>query len=150
MALTKVQTEMAGTGAVLQVVNATFSSNTSTTSTSFVTSGFSVSITPKFATSKILAMVSGGGGYSVATGASLHSTIYRDSTNLGNATYGLTRYYGASSSVLAPHSMTVLDSPATTSAITYTCYFKSLTGASVDFMYSDRGVMSFTLMEIAG
>ena len=42
------------TGSVLQVVNATYSTETATTSTSFIDTGLSGSITPLYSTSKIL------------------------------------------------------------------------------------------------
>jgi hypothetical protein len=135
-------------GSVLQVVNATYSTAASTTSTSFVTTGFSVSITPKFVTSKVLVIVNGGGGLAASSNVSMYCTIYRASTNLGDATYGLSRLYAGSSSVMSPHSMSVLDSPATTSSTTYTCYYKAV-GGTVDFMAADRGVISFIAMEIA-
>ena len=137
------------TGSVLQVVNATTIAAISTSSTSFVTTGFSVSITPSSSTSKVLLFVNGGGGFSGDINRSIFSTIYRGATNLGDATYGLERMYGNSSSVIAPHSMSVLDSPATTSSTTYTCYFKSSAAANVDFSAADRGIISFTAMEIA-
>lgn len=138
----------ASAGTVLQVVNATTIAAISTSSTSFVTTGFSVSITPSSSTSKVLLFVNGGGGFSADISRSIYSTIYRGATNLGDATYGLERIFGASSSVIAPHSMSVLDSPATTSSTTYTCYFRS-TGLNVDFSAADRGIISFTAMEIA-
>jgi hypothetical protein len=139
-------------GSVLQVVNASTMANIQTSSTSFVTTGFSATITPKFSTSKILAMVSGGGAYASAnSGATLYATIYRNSTNLGDSTYGLCRFTNnAGGAYVAPNSMSVLDSPATTSSTTYTCYFKNAGAAgTVDFSYSDRGNVSLTLMEIA-
>ena len=40
-------------GGVIQVVNSAINTSTSTSSTSYVTSGLSASITPKFSTSKI-------------------------------------------------------------------------------------------------
>ncbi len=49
---TLLSTKSAGT--VLQVVNATYSTQLSTTSTSYVDTGLSASITPTSATSKIL------------------------------------------------------------------------------------------------
>ena len=136
-------------GAVLQVVNATTIAAISTSSTSFVTTGFSVSITPSSATSKVFVVVNGGGGYNGDIGRSMWSTIYRGATNLGDATYGFTRHYAGSSAAISPHCMSVLDSPATTSSTTYTCYFKSSAAANVDFSASDRGIISFTAMEIA-
>jgi hypothetical protein len=139
-------------GKVLQVIQTSTNSSISSSSTSFVTTGFSLSITPKFSTSKVLAIVSGGGGYCTATaGATMYSTIYRNSTNLGDASYGLERITTPGGNfMLVPHSMNILDSPATTSSTTYTCYFRnSGTSASVQFSDGDRGLITLTLMEIA-
>jgi hypothetical protein len=141
------------TGSVLQVLQNTTSTPTSTASTVFVTTGFSLSITPKFTTSKILITVNGGSIYASITGASaMYSTIYRGATNLGNATYGLERFSTPGGEYsLAPHSMSILDSPATTASTTYTCYFKNGgSAATVDFSSTDRGVVAMTIMEIAG
>ena len=79
----------------------------------------------------------------------IYSTIYRGGTNLGDATYGLERIYAAGTATLAPHSMSILDSPSTTSSTTYTAYFRSASG-TVDFSNTDRGTVTFTLMEISG
>ena len=139
-------------GAVLQVVNATTLAGITTSSTSFVTTGFSASITPTSATSKIYAVVNGGGAYcSTSAGIVMYSTIYRNSTNIGDATFGLERHTTVGGSfAIAPHSMSVLDSPATTSSTTYTCYFRNAgTAGTVEFSGADRGVVSLTLMEIA-
>ena len=51
-------TTQASAGQVLQVVQNIYASYSSTSSTSYVDSGLSASITPKFSTSKILVMVS--------------------------------------------------------------------------------------------
>ena len=140
------------TGSVLQVVNATTLSGITTSSTSFVTTGFSASITPISATSKIYAIVNGGGAYcSTAAGTVMYSTIYRNSTNLGDAVFGLERHTTVGGNfAISPHSMSVLDSPATTSSTTYTCYFRNAgTATTVEFSGGDRGIVSLTLMEIA-
>ena len=140
------------TGSVLQVVNATTLAGITTSSTSFVTTGFSSSITPTSATSKIYAMVNGGGAYcSTSSGIVMYSTIYRNSTNIGDANYGLERHTTVGGTfAIAPHSMSVLDSPATTSSTTYTCYFRNAgTTGTVEFSGGDRGTVSLTLMEIA-
>ena len=141
------------TGCVLQVLQTGTSAAISTSSTSFVTTGFSLSITPKFSTSKILAMVNGGSLFaSTPAGAAIYGTIYRGSTNLGDPSNGLERMSTVGGSfALSPHSMCILDSPATTSSTTYTCYFRNGgTAATVDFSSGDRGQVTFTLMEIAG
>jgi hypothetical protein len=139
------------TGSVLQVIQATTSSIITTNSTSFVTSGLSLSITPTSSTSKVLVMLIGGGAYNGAAGASVYTTIYRGSTDLGYSTYGLERLYsGSSTAILSPHSAMVLDSPSTTSSTTYTAYFKSSSGgATVNFSYNDGGITTLIAMEIA-
>jgi len=140
-------------GAVLQVVVAYSDNQTITTSsTSFVTTSFSASITPTSASNKILVFINGGGQYAGTTGGNgMFATIYRNNaTNLGNATYGLQRFTTVGGSFsLSPHSMALLDSPATTSSTTYTPYFRSNNGNQVEFNNSDRGVVTITLMEIA-
>jgi hypothetical protein len=141
------------TGSVLQVVTATLDNVVvTTTSTSFVTTNFSASITPTSASSKILIMVNGGSIYcQTVANNGYFGTIYRNNaTNLGNASYGLERFTTAGGTYsLSPHSMSILDSPATTSSTTYTPYFRSNGGSQADFSNTDRGVVNMILMEIA-
>lgn len=129
MALTKVQSEMAGTGQVLQVVSTTKSDTFSTSSTSPVdVTGFSAIITPTSATSKILVLVS------VAFGGDddiyPYILLLRNGTSLdtGTAASGnqinvfMGGYFTAIPSMqygLHQFSKNFLDSPATTSALTY-------------------------------
>ena len=143
----------AATGAVLQVVSEGFPPQTiTTTSTSFVTTGKSIVITPKSATSKILITLSGGGQRHAAQGSMANVTVYRGATNIGHASYGLSANYAVGSSSgsdITPHSLSVLDTPETNSSVTYTFYIKSQSG-SYQFHYSDRSILTATLMEIAG
>jgi hypothetical protein len=139
-------------GSVLQVVQSQITANTTTTSTSYVTSGLSASITPTSASNKVLAVLSGGGQY--AAGGSTkdnQTTIYRNAINLGSGSQNsLERLYTVSLEIAAPHSASILDSPSTTSSTTYTAYFKSVTGTQVHFnVGGDSGVVTLTLMEIA-
>jgi hypothetical protein len=141
------------TGSVLQVVTATLDNVVvTTTSTSFVTTSFSAAITPTSATSKILIMVNGGSIYcGTVANNGYFGTIYRNNaTNLGNGSYGLERFTTAGGTYsLSPHSMSILDSPATTSSTTYTPYFRTNGGNQADFSNTDRGVVNMILMEIA-
>jgi len=145
----KLVTAAQPTGAVLQVVQANTIAAISTSSTSFVTTNFSVSITPSSVSSKVLLFVNGGGAYNNAANRSQYGTIFRGATNLGDATYGLERFFSGTDA-LSPHSMSVLDSPATTSSTTYTCYHRSGSAAEVQFSGTDRALITFTAMEIAG
>ena len=137
---------------VLQVVQTTLGPvGTTTTSSSFVSMGHSVSITPSSTASKILLYVMGGGHY-LPLGNTLASiTIFRGATNLGDSVTGLESVYtvGTTGFNFIPHSMMVLDSPNTASSVTYTTYAKTA-GGTYQYQNADRGDINFVAMEIAG
>ena len=137
-------------GSVLQVVQATYSTAASTTSASFVDSGMSASITPSNSSNKIFALVNIARSDSAAADRDIYFTIYRNLTNLGGGSASALCYVNVvSSRFLLPVSMSVLDSPATTSATTYKVYFLTTSGASVSI--NNAAVNStITLMEIKG
>ena len=112
-----------GGGKVLQVLTATDSSARTTTSTSFVTASntLSVNITPSATSSKIFVQTS----FECSSASSGRSffTIYRDSSNLGN-TNGMFSVGGQELDGQSG-SMTFLDSPSSTSQLTYAVYMKS-------------------------
>jgi len=137
-------------GKVLQVITATDSTQRSTTSSSFVTGSntLSVSITPSSTSNKIF--ITCHSAISIAAaGYVWNGTIYRDSTNLGDATYGLGRFQmgstGDRGSQMAFH---YLDSPSSTSAITYQLYFKA--DGSTNYVNYGGTKGSITVFEIAG
>jgi hypothetical protein len=149
-------TVQASAGQVLQVVNTTTQFNgvyASITSTSLVTTGLTVSITPKFATSKIMIIVSAWCG---TNGASVCGafTIYRNGTNLatGTAQSVMSMVINGGNTVNTPMSINYLDSPATTSATTYTLYGSTSSGTAYISPIPaqvNSGVVSITAMEIA-
>ena len=135
-------------GRVLQVVYATYSTSTSTTSTSFVVTGLTATITPTSATSKIFVATDGCADTGTA-GEQVTFTIFRDSTNIAPAgTNGMTNIFATSTRVIGSVSMVYLDSPATTSATTYTARFRTSSGTSVAFP-QQSGTAAIILMEIA-
>ena len=161
-------TLQASAGSVIQVVQAVKTNVQSTTSSSAVdVTGLSVSITPKFATSKILVMADLNTGMSTATGSISFLWIVRNSTNIyvGDAAGSRTQvwqaidneYYIASQQMR--YTSMYLDSPATTSALTYKIQFNSNNGAvatyvnqsatDVNASYVGRTASSITVMEIA-
>lgn len=146
-------TVQASAGSILQVASTTVNTNASTTSGSFVTTGISISITPKFSTSKILLRFSGG-QMDVGTGRQQMSlTFYRGSTNLSSGSYGLACFlitgFSGSGELQVPAAMEYLDSPATTSSTTYTVYFVSNSGGTV-YLSTNANAMTLTAMEVAG
>ena len=135
------------TGSVLQVLHASTNASIQTASTSFVSSGLSQAITPSSTSSKILCIVSCPSWY--LGGNESWITIYKGSAALsGTATYGIMHQNVSSS--YAPSTGQILDSPNTTSATTYTVYFRTSNGDSTYISYSTYGYLSLTLMEIAG
>ena len=137
-------------GQVIQVLGATDSTQRTTTSLSFVTGSntLSVTITPSASANKILILVS---TTSEAGNDTAPFTIFRDSTNLGTAG-GLTQT--APDRSLYPMSMLFLDSPSTTSAITYQVYMKCTgSGSGSAFLQTGSGTKptgSIVCMEIKG
>jgi len=140
-----------GPGAILQVVNVDIANTTITTnSTSFVSMNTSVSITPSATSSKVLILLTGGGTYLPTSTSFAYITVYRDSTNIGDSSTGLESMYNTGTSyAIIPHSLSVLDSPNTTSAITYTIYARCING-TYQFQNTDRAHATLTAMEVAG
>ena len=129
---------------ILQVVQANTKTFVSTTSTSFVTTGLAASITPSSTSSKILAMVT---ATVEASGVGLVGTIYRGATNIGDATHGTGRVSSGTNANFT-FASTVLDSPATTSATTYTFYMRATSGT---VYFNPVGALStITLIEVRG
>jgi hypothetical protein len=131
-------------GSVLQVVQTSNAVGITTNSTSFIAI-LNASITPKFATSKILVI----GTVAVDTlsnGEQAYISILRNSSNVTVAN-GLGNIFGANSRVIGMLSTNYLDSPATTSSITYSLAGRS-NGTNVVYFQGDSpGYL--TLMEIA-
>ena len=152
MAITKLIADSLGAGVggkVLQVVTATTTSTVNTSSTSFVTTGLTANITPSSTSSKIQILCLGGEINTNASGRDSQVTIYRDSTHLGNGIAGMGTIYAASSRVHSIPSIGYLDSPSSTSALTYAMYFRNGGGSQVSFD-SNACKASIILMEIAG
>ena len=117
-------------GKVLQVVQNT--TNTATTvsnsTTLTVASNLNVAITPSASSSKILVMMNCGGMSSGVTNAILLS-MFRDSTAIvERARQGYNSGTGTNAWTSVPFVMSYMDSPSTTSEITYS--FKFGTGAA--------------------
>ena len=149
-----------GGGGIIQIKQTFLNTATSTTTSgSFVDiSGMSVSITPKFNTSKIFVMITLG-SISSAAGISVGFRLLRDSTAVGNAAdttlqSGFTNIYEGGNSSLFSASHNFLDSPATTSAITYKLQWRNSSGTTYLNRYSGssdsyNGSSTITAMEVS-
>jgi hypothetical protein len=151
-------------GTVLQVLSTTKTDTYAQNSNTFTDiPGYSVAITPKFATSKILIMTQT--NVAVASGYNVHLRMMRDSTpiNVGDAagTRPQSSWQGFHNTgeEFDTVSLIFLDSPNTTSSITYKVQIKAgvecrINRTIVDrdfggFTYDARVASTITVMEIA-
>jgi hypothetical protein len=141
------------TGSVLQVVNASYGSYTSTTSTSPVDLGLTASITPSSTSSKILAFVSINGIERGSTSPIARFRLLRNSSEIFNFENAI--FAGSSTTGYSNTSTSYLDSPATTSATTYKVQWNISNGSGILYInnYATGGPgttnCTITLMEIA-
>jgi hypothetical protein len=133
-------------GSVLQVVNFTTTTATSTTSITFVATLLTASITPRSASNKILVQVTGPAD-SQSVNNQVSGTIYRNATNIGGS--GATNIFSGAARMIGSLAITLLDSPATTSSTSYTLYIAGSTGTASVFPQGTNAA-SITLTEIAG
>ena len=133
-------------GKVLQLLEHNLSSVISSTSTSYVASGLTITVTPASTASKFLLTLAGGEGYNTASGDYLYITFYVDGSEVSDTgPYERSRWSGDDRS---PHSALCLHSPSTTSATTYTVYYKVGTGTG--YFNSTSGIrVEFTVMELS-
>jgi len=139
---------IANAGKVLQIVSGSSSALASTTSNSHVVgpSGLAVTITPTSTSSKILVLLNGGSAQ--ASGAYMHSTIYRDAFNLAVGSSGSDALEYFSTGTNAPHSTSHLDAPNTTAAITYRPYFRTATSGQTAWFSRNSNLIQMIVMEI--
>ncbi len=111
-----------------------------------IATGLNVAITPSATTSKVFVIAT---CYVDDNAASqqIWSTIYRASTNLGDASYGMMSSYAAGARLRSNHSMSFLDSPSSTSALTYEVYIRT-SGNTTSFNSENGSIVSITAMEI--
>ena len=135
-------------GKVLQVINQVQATEVTTGGDTYADTGLSLNITPSASNSKILFFASNdctkhGGDTSVAIRA------YRDSTEIGGTIIGRricdTDDTGKSQSVF---SFTILDSPNSTSQLTYKTQYNNTYAAGTVRINAGSGSSSMTLMEI--
>ena len=140
-------------GSVIQVVSTTVQGQTTTTSqNTFAATLTTATITPTSATSKVLVLVSSGLFWLNGSGGG-SATIYRNGTNIHPQTG---KYFVRTYPVTSPGSkiqttgpMSYLDSPASTSALTYTIYVQATWGGTIQWGSTNNDCATMTLMEIA-
>jgi hypothetical protein len=147
----KLPTAKLPAGSVLQVVNATYSTQVTNSTSTYTDTGLTATITPTSSTSKILVLVNqtaisrGAGNVS----SQLYMKLLRNSSDL--SVFLQAWSYNAASAYFpsAAASICYLDSPATTSATTYKTQFLNGANVAVVTVQEQNSTSTITLMEIA-
>ena len=139
-------------GSIKQVVTTSTALNASTSSTTYVTTGLSASITPTSATSKIMIIVSACVGQANYQGDCRY-TVFRGTvagTNLASGTNAALNlvYTAINYPAYSNLGINYTDSPATTSATTYTVGFLTSSGADTAY-FGNNCTTTITLLEIS-
>ena len=138
-------------GNVIQVVNATYSTIASNSTSTYADTGLTATITPTSSSSKILVLIdqNGVGKSSANSGNGVTIRLLRGATQLiilnEYASYTGTALQNNVGSV----STNYLDSPATTSAVTYKTQFINPNNTATAFVQNSNETSTITLMEIA-
>ena len=132
-----------GTGNVLQVVTGTLTGIASTTSSTYADTGLTASITCSATSSKVLVLVTHNTAASASSIPALYMKLLRDSTSLGEAIL----VQNGGSSLYGTTSFTKLDSPSSTSALTYKTQFREASNGTA-YVSADSFQDNIVLMEI--
>ena len=135
-------------GNVIQVVSATYNTSTAITSSTFVATGLSASITPTSSSNKIL-IIASGTIYNSGTNQTDYTIFRNATTNLcPTSGRGFAEAYSPSASGQGGQiSAVFLDSPSTTSSTSYALY--GLTSGAISYFAINGSTCSIVLMEIA-
>lgn len=137
----------AGGGKVLQVVAATHSTATTSSTNSLADTGLTATITPTSATSKVLVLVSQNGVRKV-NDTYLKVTLNRGATEIVMLDNGAGYTETATMNSIGSISTAYLDTPATTSATTYKTRFSSSGGGATVTVQANSSVSTIVLLEI--
>jgi hypothetical protein len=145
----------AGGGKIAQVVQGSSAGFASITSSSFMDTGMSVTITPSSATSKILIFAYGTAGLDLTADndRSMQAQIVRGSTSIWNFSDVIRSkfsggIYPTSGGLVSAFTSIYLDSPATTSATTYKLQMKVSATASTNGYFCNGGTGIMQAMEV--
>ena len=140
---------ISGVGKIGQIVQATTGTQVGTTSTSYVDSNITASITPSSTSPKILVLVSANCFIIGGSATSMDTNIVRDSTVVAEFDRSVYKETSATASQIF---LQYLDSPSTTSSTTYKVQIRRGSGAeTILTQYSDvngSGISFITLMEV--
>ena len=134
-------------GKVLQVIQATAASQVNVSTTTFTDTGLSVTITPSLNTSRVMIIATHSGSGKDTGDTSATFRLMRDATSIGTlaAIVGTT---GSPLTNISNVTISFVDTPATTSAITYKTQLNSASNTAKAFTGAGSGTSTIIAMEI--
>lgn len=141
-------------GGIIQVVQSTNSTQATYTSTSYTSSGLSASITPRSTSNKILVMINLQAGSYSSDVANLGIKLQRNGGDLYTTQYGYVNSVNAAINMSTYIGFNYLDSPASTSSLTYSILFNGyiVSGPNGNYTVFNYGNSTsfLTLLEVSG
>jgi hypothetical protein len=136
-----------GGGKILQVVQATHSTEATNSTATFADTGLTASITPSSSASKVLVLVTNNFEKTAASGD--NGCIYklvRAATDIFTTTF--MGYQGSAVRLIQGFAMQYLDSPNTTSATAYKLQFKNFNNGAAVLSQVNGATATIILMEV--
>ena len=143
--------DLRGAFRILQVVNASYGVSTTNNTSTMADTGLTATITPSFTSSTILVLVSQNGCYKTSANAEnrMNLRLMRGATALTTFCNGLFLYTGTAIGNGATASLCYLDSPASTSALTYKTQFANPNNTAGVITQESSSLSTMTLLEIS-
>ena len=139
----------ASSGRVLQVVQATYGTEVSSSTATYIDTGLTASITPSSSSSKILVLVSQNGIQKRTGNTYMALQLQRGGSSIAQMAVTAAGTGDTSINDVGTVSINYLDSPATTSSTTYKTQFNSNGTVAATFVQKDSALSTIILMEIA-
>jgi exosome complex RNA-binding protein Rrp4 len=134
---------------VLQVVTATYSTQTDSSSSTFADTGLTASITPSATSSKILVVVQQAGCGKVSSDTELQLQLLRGATSISTFATQVGLTSSTAVNIVGTQGTIYLDSPATTSSTTYKTQMRSVANTSKATTQANGCMSTIALLEIS-
>jgi hypothetical protein len=135
---------------IVQIVNATYSTEVTSSTNTYVDTGLTATITPTSASNKILVIVSQSGVAKFTNNTWAAIRLVRGATTLIGIEANAGRTGNNNANVIGGVSCNYLDSPATTSATTYKTQFTSAQNLAEVYVQINSSTSTITLIEVVG
>jgi hypothetical protein len=134
---------------VVQVVTADYATQANSSTSTYADTGLTASITPTSASNSILVMISQNGVFKVTGNTGVDLRLLRDTTTIAQIGQDLCNNASSNRNSIGTAGIDYLDSPATTSSVTYKTQFASNGAVATATVQHNNVRSTIVLMEIA-